>query len=43
MATSLNQLGFYDKVIATCMNLTNQPIRLKARLNIDTFTEVEEK
>ena len=43
VATSLNRPGIQGRVIARCLNLTNQPMRLKAGATIGSFTGVEEK
>ena len=43
IATSLNRPGAHGKVVARCLNLTGQPMRLKAGTTIGTFTGIEEK
>ena len=43
VATSLNRPGAHGKVVARCLNVTGQPIRLKAGTTIGTFTGVEER
>ena len=43
VATSLNRPRVHGKVTARCLNLTNLPMRLKARTAIGTFAGVEEK
>ena len=41
IATSLNGLGVQGKMVARCLNLTNQPTMLKAGTTIGTFTGVK--
>ena len=43
VATSLNRPGVRGKMVARCLNLTNQPMTLKAGATIGTFTGVEEE
>ena len=43
IATSLNRPGVYGKLVARCLNLTNQTMKLKAGTTTGTFTGVEEK
>ena len=43
VATSLNRPGAHGRVVARCLNLTGQPMKLKAGTTIGTFTGVEEK
>ena len=38
IATSLNRQGVRGKMVARCLNLTNQPMMLKAGTTIGTFT-----
>ena len=42
IATSLNRPGVHGKMVARCLNLTNQPMTLRAGATIGTFTGVEE-
>ena len=43
IATSLNRPGVRGKMVARCLNLTNQSMTLKAGATIGTFTVVEEE
>ena len=43
VAASLNRPGVQGRTVTRCLNLTDQPMRLKAGTTIGTFTGVEEK
>ena len=43
IATSLNCPGVRGKMVVRHLDLTNQPMMLKAGTTIDTFTRVEEE
>ena len=43
IATSPNRPGVRGKMVARCLNLTNQPMALKAGATVGTFTGVEEE
>ena len=43
VAASLNRPGVQGRTVTRCLNLTDQPTRLKAGTTIGTFTGVEEK
>ena len=42
VATNLNRRGVQGRVIVRCMNLANQPVRLKAGSTKSPFTGMEE-